>query len=279
MNEVDILRRQLAREKIARKDAEKIAELKTRVLYQANIELLDHEKQKDSALQKLEEINQELDAFSYSVAHDLRSPLRAINGFSRILMEDYSGKLDEEGKRIITTICKNTEKMGKLIEDLLALSHISRHELNKEHLNMKQLVSSIYKELKDVIPNRKISIDLKEIPDNFVDPTLMRQVWVNLISNAIKFTQANKNALIEIGSSTSEDQVVTYYIKDNGLGFDMKYADKLFGVFQRLHGSEIEGTGIGLANVKRIIMRHGGKTWGEGKIGKGAIFYFTLPRE
>ena len=229
--------------------------------------------------EQLESTNQELDAFTYSVAHDLKAPLRAIDGFSKILTQDYSEKFDVEGKRLITTICNNTEKMGKLIEDLLALSHIGRHEIKKTNLNMKQFVDTISKELIAATPNREIVLDLKELSANQFDQSLMRQVWVNLISNAIKFTQTKKKALIEIGSNTDETNFVTYYIKDNGLGFDMKYSDKLFGVFQRLHGSEIEGTGIGLANVKRIIMRHGGKVWGEGKIGEGAAFYFTLPKE
>jgi len=230
------------------------------------------------ATEQLESSNQELDAFTYSVAHDLRAPLRAIDGFSKILKEDYQDKLDAEGKRLITTICSNTEKMGKLIEDLLALSHTGRHEIKKENVNMMQLVDSIYKELIVTEPEREISLDLKKLPDNIADPSLMRQVWVNLISNAIKFTQTKQKALIEIGSSTDENNINQYYIKDNGIGFDMKYSDKLFGVFQRLHGSEIEGTGIGLAHVKRIIMRHGGKAWGEGKIDEGATFYFTLAK-
>jgi len=229
--------------------------------------------------QQLESSNEELDAFTYSVAHDLKAPLRAIDGFSKILMEDYKEKFNEEGKRIITTICTNVEKMGKLIEDLLALSHVGRQEIKKEQLNMQQLIDSISKDLIASTPKREIILNLKDLPDIKADQSLIRQVWINLISNAIKFTQTKEKALIEIGGTTDETNFVTYYIKDNGLGFDMKYADKLFGVFQRLHGKEIEGTGIGLANVKRIIMRHGGKIRGEGKIGTGATFYFTLPKE
>jgi len=229
--------------------------------------------------EKLESSNQELDAFTYSVAHDLKAPLRAIDGFSKILREDYQETLDAEGKRLIETICSNTEKMGKLIEDLLALSHIGRYEIKKENTNMSQLVNSVFNELIVAVPDREILLDLKELPNNKVDQALMHQVWVNLISNAIKFTQIKKKALIEIGGSSDERHYVKYYIKDNGLGFDMKYADKLFGVFQRLHGSEIEGTGIGLANIRRIVKRHGGEVWGEGKIGEGATFYFTLPKE
>ncbi len=229
--------------------------------------------------QQLEATNQELDAFTYSVAHDLKSPLRAIDGFSKILLDDYLENLDEEGKRIITIICHNTKKMGHLIDDLLAFSHIGRHEIKKEQLNMNQLVNDVYSELMAAVPHREVILDLKELPAIKADQTLMRQVWANLISNAIKFTQTKQHALIEIGSTTSDPHLVTYYIKDNGLGFDMKYVDKLFGVFQRLHGQEIEGTGIGLANIKRIIVRHGGSVSGEGSLGVGATFYFTLPKE
>lgn len=228
---------------------------------------------------ELEQVNQELDAFTYSVAHDLKSPLRAIGGFSKILMSDYGEQLDEEGHRIVKTIIDNTTKMGKLIEDLLVLSHLGKSEVKKEFINMYQLVDSICKELTAREFNREIFINIKELADCKVDLQLIRQVWLNLISNAIKFTQTKKKAVIEIGCIPSEEHKITYYIKDNGLGFDIKYIDKLFGVFQRLHGEEIEGTGIGLAIVKRIITRHNGLIWGEGKIGEGTTFYFTLPKE
>ncbi len=229
--------------------------------------------------QQLEAINQELDAFTYSVAHDLKSPLRAINGFSKILLDDYSAKLDKEGKRIVDIISSNTKRMGQLIEDLLAFSHIGRHEVKKENLHMYDMVKEIRALLMGSLVERKIEFEIKPLPDTKGDRALIRQVWVNLIANAIKFTQTRQYARIEIGSLDDVKSTVTYYIKDNGLGFDMKYVDKLFGVFQRLHSHDIEGTGIGLANVKRIIMRHGGSVRGEGELGSGAIFYFTLPRE
>ena len=231
------------------------------------------------ATQQLESVNAELDAFTYSVAHDLKAPLRAIDGFSKILLEAYGEKLDTEGKRLINVIVNNTMQMGKLIEDLLKLSHIGKSELKKEIINMNQFIEGIGKELIASIPNREITLNLRELQDTKADRSLLRQLWINLLSNAIKFTQTKKNAIIEIGSKTDGANEITYYVKDNGLGFDMKYADKLFGVFQRLHGQDIEGTGIGLANIKRIAIRHGGKVWGEGVIGEGATFYFTLPKE
>lgn len=173
----------------------------------------------------------------------------------------------------------NTTQMGKLIEDLLRLSHIGKSEIKKEIIHMKQFVDTISRELTSALPNRDITINISELQDAKADRSLLRQLWLNLLSNAIKFTQTKKNAIIEIGSKTDGTNKITYYIKDNGLGFDMKYSDKLFGVFQRLHGQDIEGTGIGLANIKRIIIRHGGEVWGEGIIGEGATFYFTLPKE
>jgi len=231
------------------------------------------------ATQQLEAVNQELDAFTYSVAHDLKSPLRAIDGFSIILSEMFSDKLDDEGRRIINIICTNAKKMGTLIEDLLNFSHMSRHEIHKEKLNMNQLIEGVCNELMQDIPHREIEFNVKSLPDVIADRALMHQVWVNLISNAIKFTENKQHVRIEVGGEVDGTNAITYYVKDNGLGFDMKYADKLFGVFQRLHGQDIEGTGIGLANVKRIITRHGGVVRGEGTLGSGATFYVTLPKE
>jgi PAS domain S-box-containing protein len=231
------------------------------------------------ATQQLENVNAELDAFTYSVAHDLKAPLRAIDGFSKILLKTYSETIDEEGIRLINVIVNNTTQMGKLIEDLLKLSHIGKSEIKKEPINMQQFIEGIGHELTAAVPNRDISINLKVLQNTKADRSLLRQLWLNLLSNAIKFTQTKKKAIIEIGSKIDGTNKITYYIKDNGLGFDMKYSDKLFGVFQRLHGQDIEGTGIGLANIKRIIIRHGGEVWGEGVIGEGATFYFTLPKE
>lgn len=227
---------------------------------------------------ELEMVNEDLEAFTYSVAHDLKAPLRAIDGFSKILIADLGEKLDEEGHRIVNTIVQNTAKMGRLIEDLLLLSHLGKSTIKKELINMHELVDSIAKELTASISNRDINIQINELEKCKVDRQLICQVWINLISNAIKFTQTKKNAVIEIGC-TEKENTITYYIKDNGLGFDIRYINKLFGVFQRLHGQEIEGTGIGLANAKRIISRHNGTISGTGKIGEGATFSFTLPKE
>ncbi len=231
------------------------------------------------AMLKLESINQELDAFTHSVAHDLKAPVRAISGFSKILLDDYAEKLDEEGLRNIDIICRNTKKMAQLIDGLLAFSRIGGYEIKKEELNMYEIVKGVYAELIATIPNQEIKFELKPLPSMLGDRILIQQVFVNLISNAIKFTHNTKNPHIEVGSMVDEKNVVTYYVRDNGLGFDMQYADKLFGVFQRLHSQDIEGTGIGLANVKRIITRHGGTVYGEGMLGYGATFYFTCPKE
>lgn len=229
------------------------------------------------ALEQLKLINQDLDSFTYSVAHDLKGPLRAIEGFSNILIEDYSNKLDNEGKRIINVITANTQKMIKLVEDLLNFSHTGRSEIKKENVKMHNLVESVYVELKNNFPDRNINLKLSHLPEIKGDNSLLKQVWVNLMSNAIKFTQTKKQSEVEIGYHDADNEVI-YYIKDNGVGFDMKYVNKLFGVFQRLHGDEFEGTGIGLANVKKIINRLHGKVWAEGKINEGATFYFSLPK-
>jgi two-component system sensor histidine kinase/response regulator len=221
-------------------------------------------------------LNQDLDEFSYSIAHDLKGPLRAIDGFSKILVQKYNNALDMEAKRMLTVITDNVSKMAILIENLLMFAHLGRQTITIKFTKMRDFVDEIVKEVLEQVLERKIVIDVKELPDNNVNQPLMHQVWTNLIWNAIKFTQTKKKALIEIGGYTEND-TATYYIKDNGLGFDMNHVGKLFNVFQRLHGAEIEGTGIGLASVKKIISRHNGKVWAKGKVGKGATFYFTLP--
>lgn len=225
---------------------------------------------------KLEDANKELDAFAYSVSHDLRTPLRAIDGFSRILMEDYEDELDNEGKRIINVIRDSTLKMGQLIDDILKLSRISRQEIRMSEIDMENLVKLVFDELK-VPNNRDIQLDLKYLPLAYGDRTLIQQVFSNLISNSIKFTQTQEKTLIEVGGSIGKDESI-YYVKDNGVGFDMRYVNKLFGLFQRLHSQEeFEGTGVGLSIVQRIIKRHNGRVWGEGKVDGGATIYFTLP--
>lgn len=228
---------------------------------------------------QLHAANRELEAFSYSVSHDLRAPLRAINGYTRILLEDYASKLDEEGNRVCAVIINETQRMGALIDDLLSFSRLSRKEMQSTRIDMKALVHSVYGEL--TTEERREHIDLKigRLPSVEGDPALMHQVWVNLISNAIKFTSKRDRAFIEVGSKKSDDENI-YYVRDNGAGFDIQYVDKLFGVFQRLHSeNEFEGTGVGLAIVQRVVQRHGGRVWAEGETDKGATFYFALPKE
>lgn len=221
---------------------------------------------------------EELESFSYSVSHDLRAPLRAIDGFARVLLEDYAERLDEEGTRIINVIRSNTQQMGQLIDDLLAFSRLGRQALNISELDMESLARSVIKELRAGLSKRKVLFKVKGLPPAYGDAVMIRQVLFNLLSNAVKFTRPCSRAEIELDSTQTEEENI-YYVRDNGVGFDMKYTDKLFGVFQRLHSAaEFEGTGVGLAIVKRIIQRHGGRVWAEGKVGQGAAFYFTLPR-
>jgi len=222
--------------------------------------------------------NKEMEAFSYSVSHDLRAPLRAIDGFTQILVEDYADKLGDEGKRVAGVVRASTQQMGRLIDDLLSFSRLGRAEVKKTSINMTVLANEAYAEVKRSAPDRNIEFVMAALPDANGDVDLIRQVWANLFTNAVKFTSKTEKAKIEVGS-TSDGNSVTYYVKDNGAGFDMQYVAKLFGVFQRLHSvEEFEGTGIGLANVKRIIERHGGSARAEGRVGEGAIFYFTLPK-
>jgi PAS domain S-box-containing protein len=227
--------------------------------------------------EQLEIANKELEAFTYSVSHDLRAPLRAVDGFSKFVLEDYENKLDAEGKRLLNLIRSNTQKMDHLITDLLALSRVTRCELNFSGIDMTQMAISMFKETAAPDVPDKISFKVDQLPEAYADPTYMRQVWANLIANAIKFSSKEKKPIIEICGHT-EDGFNVYYIKDNGVGFNPEYVHKLFGVFQRLHKSDdFEGTGVGLAIVQRIINRHGGKVWAEGEEGKGAAFYFSLP--
>jgi PAS domain S-box-containing protein len=226
---------------------------------------------------QLEIINKELESFSYSVSHDLRAPLRAIDGFSRMILKKQSDNFDEETKTKFNVIRENAQKMGQLIDDLLNLSRMGKQKMAAIKLDMAGLVQEVWKDLQVINPERPIELTVKELPEAYGDRTLIRQVYLNLLGNAIKFTKQCANANIETGGSSSGNEQV-YYIKDNGAGFDMAYYDKLFGVFQRLHSTDdYEGTGIGLAIVQRIIHRHGGKVWAEAEEGKGATFYFTLP--
>ncbi len=227
--------------------------------------------------EQLEVANKDLESFTYSVSHDLRAPLRAIDGFSRKLLATYKDKLDEEGKRLLNIIRRNTQGMSQLIDDLLAFSRLGRQKIDLSEVDMGSLAETVYKEIKASSPGRSIAFALLNPPPASADKALIRQVLVNLLSNGIKFTQPRTDALIEFGGSVDGNENI-YFVKDNGVGFDMQYADKLFGVFQRLHSAEeFEGTGVGLAIVHRAILMHGGRVWAEGKSGEGATFYFTLP--
>jgi len=229
-------------------------------------------------LSKLEATNRELDAFTYSVSHDLRAPLRAITGFSEMIVEDYGDKLDQDGQRQLGVIQNSAQDMGKLIDDLLAFSRLGRKSLTKSKIDMHTLADEVTETLQLIEKKQKIRLNVKDLPSALGDRAMIREVFVNLLSNAIKYTGPVKEPVIEIDSRTEGDENI-YYVTDNGVGFDMKYVDKLFQVFQRLHSAEeFEGTGIGLALVQRIIHRHGGRVWGEGKVNEGATFYFSLPR-
>ncbi len=245
-------------------------------IQQLNEEL---EQRVQSRTAQLEAANQELESFSYSVSHDLRAPLRAIDGFSRILLKDHADRLDAEGQRLLDIIRTNTHNMGRLIDDLLAFSRLGRQAVKVAALDMNKLVRNVVSELQATLGERTVQWDLKPLPTTRADRALMRQVWVNLLGNALKFTRPREAAVIEVGCTSADDEEV-YYVKDNGVGFDMKYAHKLFGVFQRLHRyEEFEGTGVGLALVQRIVQRHGGRIWAQGQVDGGATFSFTLPRQ
>jgi len=226
---------------------------------------------------QLEATNQELEAFSYSVSHDLRAPLRAVSGYAMILKEDYTEKLDEEGNRILHMIVNNARMMGLLIDDLITFSKIGRKETQYRPVEMKLLIDSCIQELQPLRGDQPLNIKVGSIAPCFGDGNLLKQVWMNLISNAIKYSSKEKTPLIEIGSRMEADRII-YFVRDNGVGFDMKYADKLFGVFERLHSQdEFEGTGIGLALCKRIIHKQGGEIWADATKGFGATFYFSIP--
>lgn len=226
---------------------------------------------------QLMEANKELEAFSYTVSHDLRAPLRGIHGFTQILLDDYACKLDEEGRRICSIIQENSLKMGNLIEDLLEFSRLGRTEMQLTAINMKTLVDSVFLEMTDAVTRERITLNIDKLCKVKTDAVMMRQVWSNLLSNAIKYSSKKEKSIISITSSIEKGKCI-FCIKDNGAGFDMQYIHKLFGVFQRLHSvKDFEGTGVGLAIVQHIVKRHGGEVWAEGETDIGASFYFSLP--
>ena len=265
MSELDLSRRAL----LSLVEDQKRAEAEVRRL---NAEL--EQRVRDRTAQ-LEEANRELDAFAYSVSHDLRAPLRAIDGFAQILVEDYGPKLDDEGRRLCRVVSDSARDMGRLIDDLLALSRVGRAALKPTVVDMRRMATLMFAELAEPADRERLEFRVGDLPDTDADPALMRLVWQNLIGNAIKFTSKRERAVIEVGAAR-EGREIIYSVRDNGAGFDMQYAAKLFGVFQRLHSvQDFEGTGVGLAIVQRIVHRHGGRVWAEGRPGEGAAFFFT----
>ncbi|MGC1411585.1 MAG: GAF domain-containing protein [Acetobacteraceae bacterium] len=223
----------------------------------------------------LEDANNELDAFAHSVSHDLRAPLRAIDGFSRILLEDYSEKLDSEGKRVIGVVRGSAARMAQMIDDILAFSRVGRTKLRATDVDMQAAVRVAIRDLEPATAGRRVDFELGELPPAHGDTAMLQQVWANLLGNAVKYTAPRDRAVITIGAEL-RDGVTVYFVRDNGVGFDMQYVDKLFGAFQRLHGSEFPGTGVGLSIVRRIITRHGGRAWAQSEVQKGATFFFSV---
>jgi len=242
--------------------------------HQQEAELFQLNKTLERKNEELLTINNELESFSYTVSHDLRAPLRAMSLYSGMLESNYTSVLGDNGTKLLGKIQRNATKMNQLIDDLLSLSQLEKEEVLKSVIDMKELIEGIAKEIEDIAPH-KAKITINEMRPVFGDKSLLRQVWINLLTNAIKYSRTRQNPEVEIGYDHLHD---CFYIKDNGVGFDMEYASKLFGVFQRLHSStDFEGTGIGLAIVKRIVTKHGGKVWAQSEPDMGTTFYLNLP--
>jgi signal transduction histidine kinase len=235
----------------------------------------DLEQQVAARTAQLTAANEELEAFSYSVSHDLRAPLRAVDGYARMLQEDCAERLGEEGRRQLGVVRDQAQRMGRLIDDLLAFAQLGRQTLARRDVDVTALVGEVVEEVRRDWPG---TIEIESLPASSADPALLRQVWVNLLGNAIKYSSTRERPAVRVGGEVQAAEHV-YWIRDNGAGFDMRYADKLFRVFQRLHhADEFPGTGVGLAIVQRVVSRHGGRVWAESTPGQGACFYFTLPR-
>lgn len=230
--------------------------------------------------ERVEERTAELESFAYSVSHDLRVPLRAIDGYTQLLSENHAHRLNDEGQRLLTVVRENTRKMGTLIDDLLTLSRVGRCEMDEKPLDMNSLVRDAYEDLRRASPHANgVSLDVRALPEAVGDPSMMRQVVTNLLSNALKFTRTEESPRIEVCGTKRDDEVV-FSVHDNGVGFDMEYSDKLFGVFERLHDEdEFEGTGVGLAIVDRVLCRHDGQVWAESVEGEGTTVCFSLPHD
>ncbi|MEF8797585.1 MAG: ATP-binding protein [Salinivenus sp.] len=244
------------------------------------LRFVDRERELSTRLEELvQERTAELESFAYSVSHDLRTPLRAIDGYTQLLQKEHAAPLDDEGRRLLRLVSENTRKMGALIDDLLTLSRLGRREMERTRVDLEALARETFSDLREtqggLPPN--LSFEVQSLPPVHGDRSMLRHALTNLLANALKFTREKPTPRIEVGTETIEG-TSTFFVRDNGVGFDPQYADKLFGVFERVHDdSDIEGTGVGLAIVERIVERHGGTVWAEGALGVGTTIYFTLP--
>lgn len=233
--------------------------------------------EREIAEQKIRQLNEDLESFTYSISHDLRAPLRSIEGYTRILIDEQGAALSDQARKLLDVVIRNTIRMDALLESLLSFSQVSRKEIKKTLVDVKQMVCSIVEDLKEENPSRCVVVSVDDLPDCHADPGLLRQVWINLLSNAFKYTRKNSETIIRINGSV-QGNLVTYNVTDNGTGFEMEYAHKLFQVFQRLHTTkDFEGTGVGLAIAHKIITKHNGKIWAESKLNEGASFHFSIP--